>query len=65
MFVKEMENAETKKTYWYRIWFFCNYGMDEKTKDPRKLNQFIEDIMDAIIRGEEILVVDKENMPTS
>ena len=46
MFVKEMENAEVKKTYWYRIWFFCNYGMDEKTKDPRKLNQFIEDIMD-------------------
>jgi hypothetical protein len=46
MFVKEMENAEIKKAYWYRIWFACNYGMKEKTKDPRKLNQFIEDIMD-------------------
>jgi hypothetical protein len=38
---------------------------DKIVRLDEKERLFIEDIMDAIIRGEEILVMDKENMPTS
>ena len=44
MFVKEMENAEIKKKYWFRKYFLFGYGIKEKTQDPRKLNKFIKEI---------------------
>ena len=45
MFVKEMENAEIIKKSWVRRWFLCSFGLKEKTKDPRKLNEFVKDLM--------------------
>ena len=45
MFMKEMENAEKYKSMAFRKWFLCGFGLKEKITDPRKLNQFIEDIM--------------------
>jgi hypothetical protein len=45
MFVKEMENAEILKKNRFRNWFLCGFGLKEKTKDPRKLNDFIKDLM--------------------
>jgi hypothetical protein len=45
MFIKEIENAEIKKKNVFRRWFLCGYGLKEKTKDPRKLNDFIKDLM--------------------
>jgi hypothetical protein len=45
MFVKEMENAEIIKKHWFRRFFLCGCGLKEKTKDPRKLNDFISDLM--------------------
>jgi hypothetical protein len=45
MFVKEMENAEIIKRNRFRRFFLCGYGLKEKTKDPRKLNDFIKDLM--------------------
>ena len=46
MFIKEMENAEKVKHLWLRRWFFCGYGVDEQLTDPRKLNSFIEEVID-------------------
>jgi hypothetical protein len=46
MFIKEMENAEKIKHLWLRRWFLCGYGVDEKLTDPRKLNSFIEEVID-------------------
>jgi hypothetical protein len=46
MFIKEMENAEKVKQLWLRRWFFCGYGVDEKLIDPRKMNSFIEEVID-------------------
>lgn len=46
MFIKEMENAEKVKQLWFRRWFFCGYGVDEKLIDPRKMNSFIEEVID-------------------
>lgn len=45
MFMKEMENAEKYKTMKLRRWLFFGFGIKEKIIDPRKLNSFIEDIM--------------------
>jgi hypothetical protein len=45
MFVKEMENAEIIQKSWVRRWFLCSFGLKEKTKDPRKLNEFVKDLM--------------------
>lgn len=44
MFVKEMENAELKKKYWFRRYFLCGFGLRDKTIDPRKINNFIKEI---------------------
>jgi hypothetical protein len=44
MFMKEMENAEKLKRMKFRKLCF-NYGIDEKIKDPRELNNFIQNIM--------------------
>lgn len=52
MFIKEMENAELNKKYWFRRYFCFGYGMKELTKDPRELNDFIKDIMNPYGTGE-------------
>jgi hypothetical protein len=52
MFIKEMENAELNKKYWFRRYFCFGYGMKEITKDPRELNEFIKDIMNPYGSGE-------------
>jgi hypothetical protein len=46
MFVKEMENAEKMKRMKIRRWLFFGFGIKEKIIDPRKISQFIEDVMD-------------------
>ena len=46
MFIKEMENAEKTKRMIIRRWLFFGFGVKEKIIDPRKINQFIEDVMD-------------------
>lgn len=48
MFVKEMENAEIMKTFTYKIskFFCCNCVAKHQIDDPKKLSQFIEDVMD-------------------
>lgn len=45
MFLKEMENAELKKKYWFRRFFLCGFGVKDKTIDPRKINSFIREII--------------------
>jgi hypothetical protein len=45
MFVKEMENAEIWKKNRFRSFCLFGYGLKEKTKDPRKLNNFIKNLM--------------------
>jgi hypothetical protein len=54
MFIKEMENAEIMKTYYYKITqifcchplFFCNYNFIKSVENPKKLSRFIELVMD-------------------
>jgi hypothetical protein len=46
MFIKEMENAEKAKQLCLRRWFCFGYGVDEKLTDPRKMNSFIEEVID-------------------
>jgi hypothetical protein len=47
MFIKEMENAEIKKKYWFRYYFIdcfrSVFSLD--TKDPKDLNNFTKIIM--------------------
>lgn len=47
MFIKEMENAEIKKKYWFRYFFFDLFGsvflLD--TRDPKEVNDFSKSIM--------------------
>ena len=54
MFIKEMENAERVKRMTIRRWVFCGFGIREKIKDPRKISQFIEDVMDPYGRQDKI-----------
>jgi hypothetical protein len=58
MFVQEMENAETAKLYFIRRWFCCALGISNKMVNPRKLNKFIDGIIDPY--GSE----EKSNIPT-
>jgi hypothetical protein len=60
MFVKEMENAEKIKKMTFRRWFCCGYGITEKIIDPRKISQFIEDVMDPYGRQDKYLEELKE-----
>ena len=60
MFIKEMENAEKMKKMTFRRWFCCGYGIKEKIIDPRKLSQFIEDVMDPYGRQDKYLKELKE-----
>ena len=60
MFIKEMENAEKMKSMTLRIWFCCGYGIKEKITDPRKISQFIEDVMDPYGRQDKYLEEIKE-----
>jgi hypothetical protein len=55
MFIKEMENAEKIKKMTFRRWFCCGYGIKEKIIDPRKISQFIEDVMDPYGRQDKYL----------
>jgi hypothetical protein len=47
MFIKEMENAEIKKKYWFRYYFIDLFGsvfmLD--TRDPKEMNDFTKSIM--------------------
>jgi galactitol-specific phosphotransferase system IIB component len=45
MFVKEMENAELKKKYWFRKYILCGFGVKTKIINPTKINKFIQEIM--------------------
>ena len=54
MFIKEMENAEKIKRMTIRRWFCCGFGIKEKIIDPRKISQFIEDVMDPFGRQDKI-----------
>jgi hypothetical protein len=45
MFIKEMENVEIKKKYWFRRYFLFGFGLKDKTIEPRKINKFIGEIM--------------------
>jgi len=51
MFIKEMENAEIKKKYWFRNYIIGLFGstflLDTflNTKDPKELNEFVISIM--------------------
>lgn len=60
MFIKEMENAEKMKRMTFRRWFCCGYGIKEKIIDPRKISQFIEDVMDPYGRQDKYLEELKE-----
>ena len=60
MFIKEMENAEKMKKMMFRRWFCCGYGIKEKITDPRKISQFIEDVMDPYGRQDKYLKEMKE-----
>jgi hypothetical protein len=54
MFIKEMENAEKMKRMKIRRWFCFGCGVQEKIIDPRKVNEFIEDVMDPFGRQDKI-----------
>ena len=54
MFIKEMENAEKIKRMTIRRWLCCGFGITEKIVDPRKISQFIEDVMDPFGRQDKI-----------
>ncbi len=47
MFIKEMENAEIKKKYWFRYYFIdCFISVFKlDTRDPKELNEFTKIIM--------------------
>jgi hypothetical protein len=55
MFIKEMENAEKMKKMTIRRWLCCGFGIKQKLTDPRKLSQFIEDVMDPYGRQDKYL----------
>jgi Na+-translocating ferredoxin:NAD+ oxidoreductase RnfG subunit len=55
-----MENAEKMKKMTFRRWFCCGYGIKEKIIDPRKISQFIEDVMDPYGRQDKYLKELKE-----
>jgi hypothetical protein len=54
MFIKEMENAEKMKKMKVRRWLCFGFGIKEKITDPRKVNEFIEDVMDPFGRQDKI-----------
>ena len=54
MFIKEMENAEKYKQMRFRRWFLCGCGMGGKKNDPRKLSEFVEDVMDPYGRQDRL-----------
>jgi hypothetical protein len=55
MFVKEMENAEIHKKFWFRRWFCLGYNVEEHIIDPRKISSFIEDVMDPYGRQDKYI----------
>ena len=62
MFMKEMENSENKKKFWFRKWFYnFFYYKHEKTDDPKKLSTFIEDVMDPYGRQDMVNKLKEES----
>ena len=61
MFIKEMENAEKYKRMTFRRWLLCGCGMVQEEDDPRKLNTFVEDIMDPYGRQDRIQKNEESN----
>jgi hypothetical protein len=55
MFIKEMENAEKIKRMTIRRFLLCGFGVKEKIIDPRKISQFIEDVMDPFGRQDKFI----------
>lgn len=55
MFVKEMENADKMARMKIRRWLFCGFGVKERIVDPRKISQFIEDVMDPYGRQDKYM----------
>jgi hypothetical protein len=56
MFIKEMENAEIMKTFTYKIskWVCCNCIVKQQLDNPKKLSEFIEDVMDPYGRQDKL-----------
>jgi hypothetical protein len=50
-----MENAEKIKKLKLRRWLCCGYNLDTHIVDPRKMNSFIESVMDPYSREDKIL----------
>ena len=59
--MKEMENAEKYKSMTFRRWVLCGFGVNDKIKDPRQLNRFIEDIMNPYKEKTDETIVKNEN----
>jgi hypothetical protein len=51
MFIKEMENAELIKKYWFRFYFLGGYGLSNIIIDPKQMNSLVIDIMDPFGTG--------------
>ena len=51
MFIKEMENAELIKKYWFRFYFLGGHGLSNIIIDPKKMNSLVIDIMDPFGTG--------------
>lgn len=63
MFIKEMENAEILKRNWFRNRWICKlcgyFGMKEQVVDPRKMNAFVNELMNTYESGmgRDILII--------
>jgi hypothetical protein len=62
MFMKEMVNAEIMKTITYRISniFCCECVVKLQLDDPKKISEFIEDVMDPYGKDEKHITMEKE-----
>ena len=62
MFMKEIENAETKKKFWIRKWIYSTfYYKHEKTDNPKQLSTFIEDVMNPYGRQDTLNKLKEES----
>jgi hypothetical protein len=59
MFIKEMENAEIKKKYWFRYYLIDLFGSSFllntflNTKDPKEINDFVKSVMNPYKQDEQ------------
>jgi hypothetical protein len=63
MFIKEMENAEIMKTITYKIskCICCNCIVKQQLANPRKMSEFIENVMDPFGRQDKDKKLEREN----